>query len=98
MNYWIKYKKCPICETKISRKYADTNGRHKYDSVYCHNGCFDEEIYGSRKECIIFKKYFSCAFNSEEDIKNYLYDVENAIKFWRMNERFLLEILLDQSK
>ncbi|MNJ90291.1 hypothetical protein D3C87_78860 [compost metagenome] len=93
LSYWIKYKKCPICETHITRKFADTDGRYKYDTIYCCNGCFDEQIYGPRKECMIFGKYFSCEFSMKEEVEIYTNNVQKEIEFWRKDNRFLLELM-----
>ncbi|MDF2534332.1 MAG: hypothetical protein K0R18_489 [Bacillales bacterium] len=86
---------CPICGSKLHYNiYSDEYGRTEESHEKCVNGCYSEDYaYGTTKILIFGEEFYEhYDFNKEQcfDVSN---KIEDTIKYWKENDRYLTKIL-----
>lgn len=93
-DYWIKYKKCPICESEIKRNSSNLTAFNDFDSIECINGCFGEiTLSAIHRNGYVFEKKFQCDMRRLNTVQDYLNAMYSEIAYWKKDDRYLTKIL-----
>lgn len=85
---------CPICEKKMDKQSYFESSIELESYILCPNGCYGEEFIHGSYRYSIFNKEFTVSYNSIDSYWRKLkVDIDNEIKYWKENDRYLGEIL-----
>jgi hypothetical protein len=87
---------CPICEQKLKSVSPEKNDDMVW-FLFCPNGCYNEKFSYGYHTIEIFDLKLNATFNTSLTWKRYLKQMEEAISYWRENDRYLMKIMIGDS-